>query len=316
MRARALSKWSVGAASLALGLALSSPAFAFCRTRTCQPKKENCPPRDPTQPRLGCTDSGKELFRKSSCVSFNVQELGSPRRGIDGERFEQIVRDAFDRWLNADCGGGAHPSIAAESLGTVSCNEVQYNCTHGNANIFLFEDENWTATDAADAYALTTVWFVPSSGEIRDVDVEINGTQSQLDWDNPRDGVNLPSIVTHEVGHFLGLAHSPEDASAVMRWQYDYQSDDLRTLTADDIAGICAIYPPDRAVSSDDCSPRNGLASDCGPGDGTHCAASSSSSGCCSTAPGRPEPLAVLALSAFASASVIARGRRKKRNSG
>lgn len=306
-----VSKSSVGAASLAICLTFSPSARAFCQSRTCQPKLETCPPRGPAS--YQCTDAGKVLFRKSSCVSFNVQEAGSARHEIDAQLFEQIVQDAFDRWLNADCGGGAHPSISVESLGTASCNEAQYNCTHGNANLFLFEDDEWVATNAADAYALTTVWFVPSTGEIRDVDVEINGTRGDVDWSTPRDGVHLPSIVTHEVGHFLGLAHSPDDALAVMRPRFDPKSaDDLRVLTPDDEAGICSVYPPDRATSSDDCAPRNGFASDCGPGDGEHCSISSSSSGCCSTAPGRPEPLGLLALTAFAAATGVARARRKK----
>jgi hypothetical protein len=257
--------------------------------------------------------SGKPLFRKSSCVTFNVQEDGSRRHGIDVETFEQVVKDAFDRWLTVDCGGGVHPAIGVESLGTVSCREVQYNCTHGNANIFLFEDDQWTATDAIDPYALTTVWFLPSTGEIRDVDVEVNGTLTNIDFSAPREGVDLPSVLTHEVGHFLGLGHSPDDPQAVMRGGFEpRRGDDLRTLTADDVAGICSLYPQDRPVSSNECAPRNGFASDCGPGDGEHCS-STIGSGCCSTAPGRSEPLGLLALSAVAVAAALARARRKKR---
>jgi hypothetical protein len=248
-------------------------------------------------------------------VTFNVQEDGSLRHGIDAETFEQVVQDAFDRWLAADCGDGQQPSIAVQSLGTVSCHEPQYNCTHGNANIFMFEDEVWLNEDAVNAFALSTVWFIPSTGEIRDVDVEVNGTRPEVDWAAPRDGLDLPSILTHEVGHFLGLAHSPDDKLAVMRPYFEAGSADLRGLTADDIAGICALYPPDRQASTDECGPRNGFASDCGPGDGEHCSFAAES-GCCSTAPGRPEPLGLLTLSSFTAALAIGRARRKKRAGG
>jgi hypothetical protein len=297
-------------ALLIAGSLATSTANAFCPSLTCRPKIQSCETRGRGLDR--CVTSGKPLFRKSSCVSFDVQQEGSLRHGISAEVFEQVVQDAFDRWLLADCGGGVHPQLSVENLGTVSCKEPQYNCTHGNANIFMFEDEEWVATDATDAYALTTVWFIPSTGEIRDVDVEVNGTQAGVDWAAPRDGVDLPSIMTHEVGHFLGLGHSPDDPAAVMRGGFSLGVDDFRTLSADDVAGICSLYPADRAVSTNDCAPRNGLASDCGPGDGEHCSFASES-GCCSTAPGRPEPLGLLAFSAFTAAAVVARARRKSR---
>lgn len=304
---------------LALAIALSGTlasvrANAFCPSMTCRPKLQSCEVRGSGQER--CVTSGKPLFRKSSCLSFSVQQDGSLRHGIDAQVFEQAVQDAFDRWLTVDCGGGVHPSISVESFGSVSCGEPQYNCTHGNANIFLFRDDVWTATDAVDAYALTTVWFLPSTGEIRDVDVEVNGTQTTVDWAAPRDGVDLPSILTHEVGHFLGLGHSPDDPLAVMRGGFTPGSDDdLRVLTDDDVAGICSIYPADRAISTNQCAPRNGFASDCGPGDGEHCSFAGES-GCCSTAPGRPEPLGLLAFSTLAAAAGIARARRRNRASG
>lgn len=46
------------------------------------------------------------------------------------------------------------------------------------------------------------------------------------------------TVALHELGHSLGLGHSPVFGS-VMYWQYGGA---LRTLTADDIAGIQAIY--------------------------------------------------------------------------
>lgn len=302
---------SVLALAMALAGALASaPADAFCPSMTCRPTRQTCETRGSGQEL--CVTSGKPLFRKSSCVSFSVQQDGSLRHGIQAQVFEQAVQDAFDRWLSVDCGGGVHPSISVENFGPVSCAEPQYNCTHGNANIFMFRDDAWTTTESVDPYALTTVWFLPSTGEIRDVDVEVNGTQTGIDWAAPRDGVDLPSVLTHEVGHFLGLGHSPDDRSAVMRGGFWPGRDDLRVLTDDDIAGICSAYPADRAISTNECAPRNGFASDCGPGDGEHCSFASES-GCCSTAPGRPEPLGLLAFSALAVAAGLARARRKNR---
>jgi hypothetical protein len=282
-------------------LSWATRATAFCPSRTCRPKLETCESRGED-----CVVTGKELFRKSSCVTFNVQQDGSRRHDIDAALFEQIVRDAFDRWLGADCGAGRHPALEVESLGTAACGEVQCNCSAGNANIFMFSDDEWLAFDAADAYAVTTVWFGTSSGEIRDVDVEVNGTRTDIDWSEPREGVDLPSVLTHEVGHFLGLAHSPDDPSAVMRREFRPGLDDLRELRADDVAGICSVYPPDSAASSSSCAPRNGFASECGPGDCETCASVEAESGCCSTAPGRPGPQGAVAFLVAALAAAAA----------
>src|ERR1019366_8185381 len=52
---------------------------------------------------------------------------------------------------------------------------------------------------------------------------------------------DLGSILTHEAGHFLGLAHTA-DTSAVMYASY---SPGATVLTPDDVAGICSIYPSD-----------------------------------------------------------------------
>jgi len=60
-------------------------------------------------------------------------------------------------------------------------------------------------------------------------------------------GFDFASVVLHEIGHSLGLGHS-EDPSSVM---YPFFAPELvkRTLSADDIAGIQAIYLPDETTN-------------------------------------------------------------------
>ena len=115
--------------------------------------------------------------------------------------------------------------------------------------------------------ALTTVSYRARDGAILDADVEVN------DWDGgggafvgqPVHGwyltcsdagpictgygqsacryVDLGSVLTHEVGHVIGLGHVAEPG-ATMNPSFSPGDTSRRTLAADDVAGVCAVYPP------------------------------------------------------------------------
>jgi hypothetical protein len=51
---------------------------------------------------------------------------------------------------------------------------------------------------------------------------------------------DLQAILTHEAGHFLGLAHAT-DTNAIM---YAYYQPGAIQLTSDDVDAICTVYPP------------------------------------------------------------------------
>src|SRR5205823_3150906 len=72
---------------------------------------------------------------------------------------------------------------------------------------------------------------------------------------------DLQAILTHEAGHFIGIAHSP-DANAVMYASYNPGSTTQRTLTDDDIGVVCEIYPPNSGVACNT-EPRGGFSATC-----------------------------------------------------
>jgi MYXO-CTERM domain-containing protein len=58
------------------------------------------------------------------------------------------------------------------------------------------------------------------------------------------------------------MAHT-HDPSATMWPAYTEGSTSLRTLSSDDVAGICAIYPPGGSICSCDPTPRHGFSAEC-----------------------------------------------------
>jgi len=199
------------------------------------------------------------------CVSYSMQYQASKQ--VDLAHAAAATKKAFDAWQNVTCpGSSAPPSIQlGDKFGTVACNVHEYNQTDGNANIIMFRDDEWPYPEAVDTtLALTTVTFSKKTGEIYDVDMEINSKMPLTTDDTVMFGVfDLQSIITHEAGHFLGLAHS-QDPEATMWSSYSMGDDSFRTLSADDAAGVCAIYPAEQDNGSCDYRPRQGFSPECG----------------------------------------------------
>lgn len=161
--------------------------------------------------------------------------------GLDDAQFELMVLEAFETWAEVDCGEGKRPGFLAVSAGIVAADDPNY-CAEApdeNLGVFFFRT-NWE--DDADVLGYTYSNFLPSNGTVVDADVELNA-----DYVNsvPVAGKErlLRAVVEHEVGHFLGLAHS-NDPNSVMSVEYDPRVALLPTLTQDDIDGICAVFPP------------------------------------------------------------------------
>jgi len=245
---------------LALFAALlsSERALAYCLEKTCNPS-------DPEQECVSdgsCVLTGQPLRWPTSCVTFDVQAQGSPKAGIDAERATDAALRAFSAWMHADC-GGEQPSIRVGTRGPVACDESRYNENGKNANIVVFRDEAWPYGEDVDSFGYTFVRFNTTTGEIYDADVEINADTVELALDGDGDGADLQSILTHEFGHFLGIAHTDDgNDDATMRGDWDGKGTELRTLTSDDAHAICEAYPPERHAGTS-CEPKNGFSGEC-----------------------------------------------------
>jgi hypothetical protein len=304
----------IAAALASATLLFAGDAPAFCRTTTA--------PLPPSyNPTGGCYDKGIVLYWKNSCVGYSIQEDAAP--DIPFADATRVIDAAFATWADADCAGGGKVGIAGKNLGAVECASVKYNQEGGNQNLIVFRSDTWPYNDANNTLGLTTVTFNADTGEIYDADLEINAAQKNLTIAEPvpATGFDLQSVVTHEVGHFFGLAHATAPTST-MYAAYKPGTSTLRSLAADDIAGICAIYPSTSQrlaqtglVPAGPCdpSPRRGLSSTC-DGASTSSGGTGTSSGGCAVARARSPSQAAgsfgVVLAAFAFALVRRRARR------
>lgn len=117
----------------------------------------------------------------------------------------------------------------------------------GNNAVIWLGGTSWRY--GSGTLGLTTTTF--SSGQIFDADIEMNNnsrwgtTGASLDTD-------LQSVVTHEAGHFIGIAHTttsnavmnPSIGSGVLK----------RTLFAADSSDVCGMYPGTQGGQGSACS--------------------------------------------------------------
>jgi hypothetical protein len=297
------------AVGAALSCLLARDARAYCVATTCDPRHDGV-----CRSENGCIIDGAKLHWESRCLSFGVQRNGSPLRHITFDMADAIIQTAFEQWLYADCGGNRHPSFEMWDLGKpfggIICDKPEFNSTKPNANVWMFRDDNWPYEGKDSTLALTSTIFEKSSGALLDADVEINSIGNVITTTSISSYVkrDLQAIVTHEAGHFLGLGHS-QDPQATMYAMYSPGDLNYRSLTADDEAAICSVYPPNRdAPYCTSPSPAHGFSLYCGGGsdDGT-----ATVSGC-SLPSQRTTPVVGAAMVVAALGSAAFRRRRRR----
>jgi matrixin len=245
------------AAIAAAIVTIAANASAFCRSTTCRstPDKE-CPTDDDE-----CPTAGAKLFWPTSCLQYATNKLGT--QDLDPADTRDIIRKTFEAWNDVPCPAGGHASMHIEERDPVSCKKSQYNKTGPNVNVVLFQDDDWKYRGVDATLAKTSVTYNDETGEIYDADIEINTANNTVTISDDPQKVkyDLQAILTHEVGHFIGIAHSP-NPSAVMFASYSPGSMTQRKLDPDDVDAVCAVYPPESGVACQ-AEPRGGFEGSC-----------------------------------------------------
>lgn len=249
---RFASRWVLaGAAVVAFaGLAVDAgPARAFCRTTTSKAPSGWNPAVS------GCWTDGVPLKWPSDRVPYGVGSSASKNVSLaDATRVADL---AFAAWNDAQCSGKTvgiqayddGPSTVPDGDEGDALAEWSYcaesnTCAPSAHDVIVFDDESWPYNDPVNTLALTTVTYGVDDGQIFEAYTEVNSAEHELTTTEPPPAngttYDLQAILTHEAGHFLGLAHATETTPIM----YAYYTPGAITLTPDDVDAICTVYPP------------------------------------------------------------------------
>ncbi len=176
---------------------------------------------------------GESHWNPSSLpITYRVNATSAP---------STIGGDAAIAALDAGMASWAAPACTRWRTTNGGASAVERATAGDRRNDFLWISLSWPAElgPVNSVIGVTTpVWT--SGGYFIDADIQFNNVGFTWSTDGRRGTVDTQSIATHEEGHFLGLDHSSQ-SSAVM--YASYPGGVKRTLTGDDIGGVCAIYP-------------------------------------------------------------------------
>lgn len=136
---------------------------------------------------------------------------------------------AMEAWMGV-------PAVRLRTDGT----SPTLNIARDSLNLITFADTPQNRDATANRLALTMVWAFPESGEIVEADIAFN-PRERWATDGRAAAYDIQAVIVHELGHALGLDHSPLVSSAMYPFLGPGSTRERR-LQADDLAGARHLY--------------------------------------------------------------------------
>lgn len=225
--------------------------------------------------RTPATKTGVPLAWESSCAFLSFDEAGTTH--LPGDREFTVMEASVARWLaetssctyfSVDVRGRRSGEVGLDTENLVLFREDRW-CRPATS-------EDPQECYDSNAAGLTTLFFIDDAdsdrnGAILDADIELNGVHFAISdsGESAESGCesDLDNTFTHELGHLMGLDHTcftggvrlqddegdpqpncsgdlPSDITEATMYNYQECGETKKaSLEADDIEGICAIYP-------------------------------------------------------------------------
>ena len=185
-------------------------------------------------------------------IPYAIQK--NPDRRVALDALEAALETSFDSWSAPSCS-----SLAFDYKG-----EVDVGTELKEINQIVVVSADWPEM-SLDAVGLTTMFYNPKNGVISHGKIEINEVEFEFvdvleSSCNFTTEYDLRAVLTHEIGHFIGLAHVSEEYRQeridvgedppTMSPEVFECDEQFRTLEADDLEAVCYIYPAGRSSKS------------------------------------------------------------------
>lgn len=204
-------------------------------------------------------------WKENSVIVIQQSSIGNPETPGETEYFaataafatwsQQLIACSslrFEEHPRTDMRAIADDALTLVLFRQVDCDDVMPACRSppscGN------DRDCWQ--HANGALAITTTTYDPNSGRISDSDIELNTprfTFTSVDsppcvppiFNTNCVASDVQNTLTHEVGHVLGLGHSP-DPNSTMSASAQPGETSKRSLDADSKQFVCDVYPEGR----------------------------------------------------------------------
>ncbi len=222
-------------------------ASGFFRAKTCLTASEHLErlSANARSNTVECLDDtvGKALYWKTNILTYKLHSRGLSRFPGEEGRLRVIdeIRRSFEPWMGTDCG-----SVRFQFDGLTTSFGHKKNRINW---IGFYDEEVWPYS--TQVVAVTTLTTLTGDNAIIDADIEINSRDNVIGFDGAASDYDLRNLLTHEIGHFIGLDHSGV-FDATMELQTDPGQIKKRDLDPDDVAGLCEIFPADFVSVQDD----------------------------------------------------------------
>lgn len=182
-------------------------------------------------------ETERYLYWPERRIVLDVDEAGNPE--IDPADMRGAVQRSLDEWSRPDC------TDLDLVYGSPVTTNPSTNLLEADApdlrNVLVWRSDDWPEDLGPDVGAITTLVF-DLEGVILDGDIDFNGAGFRWTASDDSSGIDVESNVTHEVGHLIGLDHTP-DREATMYYAMVEGDLSRRDLSDNEVAGVCFIYP-------------------------------------------------------------------------